>query len=1255
MTDVAFTPTNGGNFDPIDENDYHNTNGVHHHQQENNIISPPQVFASDHALALHENRTQRRRDETIIRLLNDVTRPTQHLPGLPPPEDPLSATGELLILSPHQSLSANAQHNDLVLASTVAAAVERGLDRELHHELVKQAKESAGVISKICQDHSDEFLGSVGRVVALGGPCLEIRSTIEKANKELQTETGGSMLQAATRLEYHRNCDARARTMHGMVTACRRVAVLLERARRQAALCRPRGALDAVEEARTCLTAPVSSLLFIPGGMNNLVNVAAYNAILTKEGSGAKAGGADGPDGTNSGGEKKEGDAAAAPPTPNVLSLAETPFGSRAMQMLPKIENEVLMGARRGLNRWFLDIRSGGDGAKAGRACLRKCANSMAIGPGRLGLGGKVQSYYWRAKNADNLISRVEQGRVARAARAAYWFERDCRQEAERLEGKCGMGMERRAEAFASAFGWYRCWDENATIDVETGDDSNQGSGSRHGFNNRSGHGSNRSGHGRRGSSSSLSFRAGASAGQISTKRDLSIGRNSGRGGSKGPKSYSQWATLLTPPTLFEDAPTRNDDETKLYSIPESVHPVRRAESAFALLGRVDEFRQYYEQNRFGDMKISAGSDDNGDMGDNNETRSSLSSLTGDDVSVGTDRIFFAKSLPHLCASVVGFSCVEAALEMGNFADDDDIEGGLTSAAAKSDSATGAAATSSATGGGKQTSQTASSSSANTFRESSAKYERALITELGNILRKRAIGATLAELARASCLMSAFRSALKIVHPSSVTRRSDKELLAMDVDIIMTGMKLSQEETLKATARIVGDDRKEKPVRTTRTSSNRHRGGRLDVDGGLNVPPEEVVNFPFGLSESKQRPTAEAIGVAIDSLDSLGPNRHGGLGGSYMQDLAASEVEYYTFSESVPQVVRAIHARAIAFAAFALSQEELGILFAFKKGGIAGKVLDCVEECVAVAAVGMMDGYEHFDELTVEQAVQITANIAALQTSLPRLFGTIMRGLCHTGMIRADQIEDTFQYADKTLKGADKSCDARVGSMYSLVYEICRNKLDTLINFSLENFQWVSKSARDMPNAYCESLIEYMRATFRCLGPMDEGSRAGLHFSCCGHVAERLVKLLTDKPDPKSERPDGIIDNDLSKGGISPINKIDAFGLKNLALDVKEFESFADSTGVPQLGECFNELKCLATALLDRDLPALLQPENENARRRRYPFLSLDKVGNVLEKYVGSGLGDKLLGSSRKNDEFLMLERKEVSQLVRVIKMQLNK
>ena len=281
------------------------------------------------------------------------------------------------------------------------------------------------------------------------------------------------MLTAATRLEYARNADARARTMHGMVTACRRVAVLLERARRQAALSRPRGALDAVDEARTCLTAPVSSLLFIPGGLDNLVNVAAYNTILAREGGRAKANvpGGDEGEGGAAGTEGKEGaagvSAVAAPAVapPSELTLEETPFGSRAMEMLPKIENEVLLGARRGLNRWFLSIRSGGDGAKAGRAALRKCASSMSVGPGQLGLGGKIQSYSWRAKNADNLIARVSQaGRVARAARAAYWFERDCKREAERLEGTCVMGMERRAEAFTAAFGWYRCWDENAAL-----------------------------------------------------------------------------------------------------------------------------------------------------------------------------------------------------------------------------------------------------------------------------------------------------------------------------------------------------------------------------------------------------------------------------------------------------------------------------------------------------------------------------------------------------------------------------------------------------------------------------------------------------------------------------------------------------------------------------------------------------------------------------------------------------------------------
>ena len=519
-----------------------------------------------------------------------------------------------------------------------------------------------------------------------------------------------------------------------------------------------------------------------------------------------------------------------------------------------------------------------------------------------------------------------------------------------------------------------------------------------------------------------------------------------------------------------------------------------------------------------------------------------------------------------------------------------------------------------------------------------------MVAELGNLLRKRAVGATLVELARASCLVAAFRSALKIVHPSSATRKSDKELLAMDVDIIMTGLKVAQEEQLKSTAKYVGDDRKE-PMQVGKTGmsslrfNKSFRGGisegAEDNSSPSKVPPEEVLNLPFGLSDMKQK----RLSNVLDDMDpSLKMKR-----GSMNQIVSEAASELYTFSASVPQIIRSIHARVIVFVAFALSQEELGQVFASKQGGgIAGYILDCVEECVAVAAVGMKDGYTHFDELSVEQAVQITADIAALQSALPRLFGTVMRGLCHIGLVKADQVEETFDYADSVLKGANKSCDTQVANMYSVVYEICRNKIDMLIDFSLENFSWVCKTARDAPNAYAESLVEYMRTTFQCLGPMDDGSRAGLHFSCCGHVAERLVKLLTDPIDESEGKGKRVSKN----GAISPVAKIDAFGLRNLATDIRHFETFADSTGVGQLKECFNELRSITLALLDRDLPMLLLPENSHARRRKYPFLSLEKVYSVLEKYVGTGLVSSSLCLFLISDScFLMLHVRLITRL----------
>jgi exocyst complex component 6 len=747
-------------------------------------------------------------------------------------------------------------------------------------------------------------------------------------------------------------------------------------------------------------------------------------------------------------------------------------------------------------------------------------------------------------------------------------------------------------------------------------------SSSRHGL------GGSRHGKGR-----SLGFRAKIGKGGMESMSSSNV-----VGGSQklNEGDKSKWAALMTPSILFENIPSRKDDDTKLMGLAESVHPVRRAEIAFKLLGKAEEFMLYYEQNRFGDVKISVGKED--DKDGKNESRSSLLSLTGDDVSIGTDRIFFAKSLPHLCASVVGFSAVEAALELGHFVDEDDLEKD------------------------KGADPGAKPVVATLFRESSEKYERSLVTELGNLLRRRAVGANLAELVRASCLMAAFRSALKIVHPSSTTRRFDKELLAMDVDILMTALKVAQDEQLKATTAIVQGDRKEPLVAPSKFPSKKEG----------NIPDPEEVGLPFGLTDLKQQ--RKSGGDDLNrSATSFRSGASGGSGGDNEKE------ELFTFSQSVPLVIRSIHARAIACASFALSQEELGQCFLQKKGsGSACYVLDCVEECVNVAAVGMKDADSASDEGNIDKAVQIMANIAALQHSLPRLFGTLMRGMCHVGMIRSDQLAETFQYAEATLKGADKACDNQVGNMYTLVYEICRNKIDAHLNYALDGFNWVQKSVRDMPNAYCEGLIGYMRSVFDSLGPMDEGSRAGLHFSCCGHVSERLVRLLSERPIEEGSRSDGL----------PPISKIDAFGLKNMSKDITEFKIFAANTGVPQLADCFDELKSITDAMLDPELPTLLRPEHAEERKRKYPYLSLEKVGNILEKYskcaggrrsdilptnimherlthfcffpdvrhalfllvFAVGAGMSLMGGARAPQGMLVLDKKEVLALLNLVR-----
>ena len=123
-------------------------------------------------------RARRRREEAVSRLVADATRYNNH-PNTIEGNNADSSSN----LSPqhHDGTVSSPQHSALLLASTIASSIERGLDRELHSELVRQGKDATERISKICHDYSEEFLESVGRVVtALGGPCEEVRSSLEE-------------------------------------------------------------------------------------------------------------------------------------------------------------------------------------------------------------------------------------------------------------------------------------------------------------------------------------------------------------------------------------------------------------------------------------------------------------------------------------------------------------------------------------------------------------------------------------------------------------------------------------------------------------------------------------------------------------------------------------------------------------------------------------------------------------------------------------------------------------------------------------------------------------------------------------------------------------------------------------------------------------------------------------------------------------------------------------------------------------------
>jgi len=272
----------------------------------------------------------------------------------------------------------------------------------------------------------------------------------------------------------------------------------------------------------------------------------------------------------------------------------------------------------------------------------------------------------------------------------------------------------------------------------------------------------------------------------------------------------------------------------------------------------------------------------------------------------------------------------------------------------------------------------------------------------------------------------------------------------------------------------------------------------------------------------------------------------------------------------------------------------------------------------------------------------VMANIAALKKILPRFFGTLMRGMCFVGLIRSHELQESFCYSETTLKDAESNCDAEMTNCYTLILNIVRNKIDSRLKSSLDNFNWVMKVERDIPNDYCDEMISDLRDVFNVICPMDETSVIGLKYSVFAHLSQRMSQLLV-----------GDVDNPSAYGGLSPISKIDAFGIQSLNIDILELQQFADSIGLPGLSDEFAAMECLTRAMLDKDLPLLLQPENMKNRRKRYQHLSMDKLVIILEKYQDHGAGFGVFGGQNAQaTDTLTMDKKEVQQLLRLVRSQ---
>ena len=150
---------------------------------------------------------------------------------------------------------------------------------------------------------------------------------------------------------------------------------------------------------------------------------------------------------------------------------------------------------------------------------------------------------------------------------------------------------------------------------------------------------------------------------------------------------------------------------------------------------------------------------------------------------------------------------------------------------------------------------------------------------------------------------------------------------------------------------------------------------------------------------------------------------------------------------------------------------------------------------------------------------------------------------------------------------------------------------------------WTPAEPARAPHAFMSDVVDYLAVTFGCLNRVPATVRDALHFTSCTQIARALLDVLAGTGDDAAA-------GALPFGHVPAINM---FGIHRLSLDLRQLEEYAAGCAVANLRECFAELRQTLQLLLGGKLEEhALDPV---ARFEMYPYVSLEKLARILEKY----------------------------------------